>query len=92
VRWFKLLLLKEEELNQEVWSHEFILRGRKMLKENGKIAIVCRLPARDPETRHQDYQQIAWGFGGGYTYIPYGHSCTSNMEGLCKTGGRGSCL
>lgn len=39
VRWFKLLLLKEEDLNAELRSSEFILRGRKMLKENDKTAI-----------------------------------------------------
>ncbi|KAF2682390.1 actin-like ATPase domain-containing protein [Lentithecium fluviatile CBS 122367] len=39
VRWFKLLLLKEEDLDPEMRSNEFILRGRKMLKENGKTAV-----------------------------------------------------
>jgi hypothetical protein len=38
VRWFKLLLLKEEDLEADMRSNEFILRGRKMLKENGKTA------------------------------------------------------
>ncbi|KAF2500102.1 actin-like ATPase domain-containing protein [Lophium mytilinum] len=38
VRWFKLLLLKDEDLDAEVRSNEIILRGRKMLKENGKTA------------------------------------------------------
>lgn len=39
VRWFKLLLLKDEDLSEELRSSEFILRGRKMLKENNKTAI-----------------------------------------------------
>ncbi|KAF2814241.1 actin-like ATPase domain-containing protein [Mytilinidion resinicola] len=39
VRWFKLLLLKDEDLDEEMRYNEFILRGRKMLKENGKTAI-----------------------------------------------------
>jgi hypothetical protein len=38
VRWFKLLLLKDEDLAEELRSSEFILRGRKMLKENNKTA------------------------------------------------------
>jgi molecular chaperone DnaK (HSP70) len=38
IRWFKLLLLKEEDLAEELRSSEFILRGRKMLKENNKTA------------------------------------------------------
>ncbi|GKT84531.1 LOW QUALITY PROTEIN: hsp70 family chaperone [Colletotrichum tofieldiae] len=39
VRWFKLLLLKEEDLDPELRSSEFLLRGRKMLRETGKTAI-----------------------------------------------------
>ena len=38
VRWFKLLLLKEDDLSPDLKSSEFILRGRKMLKESGKTA------------------------------------------------------
>lgn len=38
IRWFKLLLLKNEDLNDELRSSEFIHRGRKMLKENNKTA------------------------------------------------------
>ncbi|KAL4807449.1 hypothetical protein BDV18DRAFT_167977 [Aspergillus unguis] len=39
VRWFKLLLVKDEDLSEETRSSEFVLRGRKMLKETGKTAI-----------------------------------------------------
>ncbi|KAL6232783.1 hypothetical protein BDW75DRAFT_216790 [Aspergillus navahoensis] len=39
VRWFKLLLVKDEDLSEETRSSEFLLRGRKMLKETGKTAI-----------------------------------------------------
>ncbi|KAL2846179.1 hypothetical protein BJY01DRAFT_263382 [Aspergillus pseudoustus] len=39
VRWFKLLLVKDEDLSDETRSSEFILRGRKMLKETGKTAV-----------------------------------------------------
>ncbi|KAL4931804.1 Hsp70 family protein [Aspergillus undulatus] len=39
VRWFKLLLVKDEDLNEDTRSSEFVLRGRKMLKETGKTAI-----------------------------------------------------
>ncbi|OLN95475.1 Heat shock 70 kDa protein 12B [Colletotrichum chlorophyti] len=39
VRWFKLLLLKDEDLDPELRSSEFILRGRKMLRETGKTAV-----------------------------------------------------
>ena len=39
IRWFKLLLLKDEDLDKELRSSEFILRGRRMLKENNKTAI-----------------------------------------------------
>jgi molecular chaperone DnaK (HSP70) len=38
IRWFKLLLLNDEDLDDELRSSEFILRGRKMLKENNKSA------------------------------------------------------
>ncbi|RYP67404.1 hypothetical protein DL770_008631 [Monosporascus sp. CRB-9-2] len=38
VRWFKLLLLKEEDLDPELRLSEFLLRGRKMLRENDKTA------------------------------------------------------
>ncbi|KAK8110207.1 Heat shock 70 kDa protein 12B [Apiospora kogelbergensis] len=36
VRWFKLLLLKEEDLDPDTRVSEPLLRARKMLKENGK--------------------------------------------------------
>jgi hypothetical protein len=39
VRWFKLLLLKDEDLSAELRSSEFLLRGRKMLRETGKCAV-----------------------------------------------------
>jgi hypothetical protein len=39
VRWFKLLLLKEEDLDEDMRSNEFILRGRRLLRENDKSAI-----------------------------------------------------
>ena len=38
IRWFKLLLLREEDLASEFKQSEFILRGRRMLKETGKTA------------------------------------------------------
>ena len=38
IRWFKLLLLREDDLAPQVRGSEFILRGRKMLRESGKIA------------------------------------------------------
>jgi hypothetical protein len=39
VRWFKLLLLKEEDLDENLRFSEFLLRGRKMLRENDKTAV-----------------------------------------------------
>ncbi|UZP40356.1 hypothetical protein NXS19_008172 [Fusarium pseudograminearum] len=39
IKWFKLLLLKEEDLPTELKSSEFILRARKMMRENDKTAI-----------------------------------------------------
>ncbi|KAI1414508.1 actin-like ATPase domain-containing protein [Hypoxylon sp. FL1857] len=39
VRWFKLLLLKDEDLAPEFRASEYILRGRKMLRENEKTAV-----------------------------------------------------
>ncbi|KAL6354823.1 hypothetical protein LRP88_12180 [Fusarium phalaenopsidis] len=39
ITWFKLLLLKEEDLSPELRSSEFLLRARKMARENGKTAI-----------------------------------------------------
>lgn len=39
VRWFKLLLLKEEDLDDDVKASEPLLRARKMLRENNKTAV-----------------------------------------------------
>ncbi|KAF4338994.1 actin-like ATPase domain protein [Fusarium beomiforme] len=39
IKWFKLLLLKEEDLSLELRSSEFLLRARKMMRENDKTAI-----------------------------------------------------
>ncbi|KAH9212086.1 hypothetical protein DL95DRAFT_464318 [Leptodontidium sp. 2 PMI_412] len=39
VSWFKLLLVKDADLDEELRSSEFMLRGRKMLRENGKTAV-----------------------------------------------------
>ncbi|KAF7551172.1 hypothetical protein G7Z17_g5193 [Cylindrodendrum hubeiense] len=39
IRWFKLLLLKDEDISPELKSSEFLLRARKMMKENRKTAI-----------------------------------------------------
>ncbi|KAL3465551.1 hypothetical protein BJX64DRAFT_297227 [Aspergillus heterothallicus] len=38
VRWFKLLLLRDEDLAPELRASDFVLRGRKMLRELGKTA------------------------------------------------------
>lgn len=37
--WFKLLLLKDEDIAPEIRSSEFVLRGRKMLRESEKPAV-----------------------------------------------------
>ncbi|RSM15432.1 hypothetical protein CDV31_005025 [Fusarium ambrosium] len=39
ISWFKLLLLKEQDLSPEQRSSEFILRARKMARENDKTAV-----------------------------------------------------
>ncbi|KUI58335.1 hypothetical protein VP1G_05585 [Cytospora mali] len=39
VRWFKLLLLKTEDLEEDVRNSEWLVRGRRMMKENGKTAV-----------------------------------------------------
>ncbi|KAI3549532.1 hypothetical protein CSPX01_02183 [Colletotrichum filicis] len=39
IRWFKLLLLKDEDLGPELCASEFILRGKRMLRDSGKTAI-----------------------------------------------------
>ncbi|KAL2808589.1 hypothetical protein BJX63DRAFT_408776 [Aspergillus granulosus] len=38
VRWFKLLLLRDEDLAPELRASDFVLRGRKMLRELNKTA------------------------------------------------------
>ncbi|KAM0240125.1 hypothetical protein ACHAP5_008045 [Fusarium lateritium] len=38
IKWFKLLLLREEDLSSELRSSEFLLRARKMMRENEKTA------------------------------------------------------
>lgn len=39
VRWFKLLLLKEDDLTQELHLSDYLLRGRSMLQETQKTAV-----------------------------------------------------
>lgn len=39
IRWFKLLLLREEDLTADLRESEFLLRARKIIKERGKTAI-----------------------------------------------------
>ncbi|XDG01818.1 hypothetical protein ABKA04_001433 [Annulohypoxylon sp. FPYF3050] len=39
IRWFKLLLLKDEDLAPEIRGSEYIIRGRKMLRETGKTVV-----------------------------------------------------
>jgi molecular chaperone DnaK (HSP70) len=39
VRWFKLLLLKPEDMDPETKDSEFLIRARKMMRENGKTAV-----------------------------------------------------
>lgn len=39
VRWFKLLLLKNEDIPEEVRDSDYLIQGRKMMRENGKTAI-----------------------------------------------------
>ncbi|KEZ45567.1 hypothetical protein SAPIO_CDS1903 [Scedosporium apiospermum] len=39
VRWFKLLLLKSEDIPSDLVESEFLIRARKMLRENGKTAV-----------------------------------------------------
>lgn len=38
IRWFKLLLLRDEDLDDKLKASEFLIRGRKMLKESKKTA------------------------------------------------------
>lgn len=39
VSWFKLLLLKDEDLNSAVRDYEFVMRARKMMRESEKTAV-----------------------------------------------------
>ncbi|KUI73911.1 hypothetical protein VM1G_09601 [Cytospora mali] len=39
VRCLKLLLLKDEDLEEDVRNSEWLVRGRRMMKENGKTAV-----------------------------------------------------
>ncbi|KAK8037667.1 hypothetical protein PG991_001013 [Apiospora marii] len=39
VRWFKLLLLKEEDLDPNMRSSEFVLRARQHMRDEGKTAV-----------------------------------------------------
>ncbi|KAM7215780.1 hypothetical protein V8F06_008803 [Rhypophila decipiens] len=50
VRWFKLLLLNEEDIGGELRSSEFLIRGRRMLRENSKSA----------EDLVADYLRLLW--------------------------------
>ncbi|KAM7191752.1 actin-like ATPase domain containing protein [Rhypophila sp. PSN 637] len=50
VRWFKLLLLDDEDIDGELRSSEFLIRGRRMLRENKKSA----------EDLVADYLRLLW--------------------------------
>lgn len=39
IRWFKLLLLREEDLTADLRESEFLLRARKIIRESRKTAI-----------------------------------------------------
>lgn len=39
VRWFKLLLLNNEDIPEYIRDSDYLIRGRKMMRENGKTAI-----------------------------------------------------
>ncbi|KAF5866505.1 hypothetical protein ETB97_011390 [Aspergillus alliaceus] len=39
VRWFKLLLLKDEDMEKETRSSDFVILGRNMLRETGRSAV-----------------------------------------------------
>lgn len=49
-RWFKLLLLKDEDIDVEIHSSEFLIRGRRMLRELNKSA----------EDLVADYLRLLW--------------------------------
>jgi hypothetical protein len=52
VKWFKLLLLKEEDLAPELRLSEFLLRARKMISEGGK----------SPIDFIADYLRLLWNY------------------------------
>ncbi|CAI7672409.1 unnamed protein product [Penicillium discolor] len=41
IQWFKLLLLRDEDLSPEVRSDDLIIRARKMLQDENKTAVDC---------------------------------------------------
>lgn len=41
IQWFKLLLLRDEDLSSEVRSNDLIVRARKMLQDENKTAVDC---------------------------------------------------
>lgn len=51
IRWFKLLLLKDEDLQPEIRESEFVLRSRKALRKLGK----------SPVDVIADYLRVLWG-------------------------------
>lgn len=51
LRWFKLLLLKEEDLNPSICSSRFLHHGRQTLRETGKSA----------SDLIADYLRLLWG-------------------------------
>ncbi|KAL5343827.1 hypothetical protein BJX70DRAFT_971 [Aspergillus crustosus] len=52
VRGFKLLLLKDEDLTQDVKASEFFLRARRMLRDTGKTAVGLIADYLTPLWRH----------------------------------------
>ncbi|KAJ5522024.1 hypothetical protein N7527_006139 [Penicillium freii] len=41
IQWFKLLLLRDEDMSSEVRSNDLIVRARKMLQDEDKTAVDC---------------------------------------------------
>jgi hypothetical protein len=51
VRWFKLLLLKEEDQPREIRDHEYLIKARNMLADEGKSTVDAIA----------DYLRLLWG-------------------------------
>jgi hypothetical protein len=86
IRWFKLLLLREQDLTGELRESEFLIRARKMMREQKKNLnrSYCRLSTSSMRTHSCHNSQSTRQVCRGRADISRRHYRTGNLERLRK--------